>query len=122
MSLNSMGWNICSIKSVLMLVFVIMLASCTSGIRFLVSPYEKSPEMRSTSDFGQRKKILWHLDYRILIVHRNEDNKILPVQHYRPEHTFGHRIHPLKTSFEQPMTLGTLIIIQDVKRPIGIAI
>lgn len=110
-------------KNIIILIgFTLFLASCASGIRFLVSPYEKGPEMRSTSDLGQRKEILWHLDYRILIVHRNESNEILPVQHYRPEHTFGHRIHPLKASFEEPMTMGTLIILKDVKRPIGIAI
>ena len=45
-------------------------------------------EMKSESDIGQRREILVGLDYRVLVVHIDENGEIIPVQHYRPEHTF----------------------------------
>ena len=104
------------------LVSVFTILGCSSGIRFFVCPNQYAAEMQTVTDIGQRREILVGSDLRVVVVHLNERNEVVPVQHYRPEHTFGNRIHILKVSFGQPITLGTLIIIKDIKRPIGIAV
>jgi hypothetical protein len=78
--------------------------------------------MQSKTDIGQKKEVLVGIDYRVLVVQKNKDQKIVPMQHYRPEHTFGNRTHPRTVSFDNPLTLTALIIIKDMQKPIGIAI
>lgn len=110
-------------KALFMLIgSTIILGGCSSGIRFFVCPYEFSTEMKSESDIGQRREILVGLDYRVLVVHIDENGEIVPIQHYRPEHTFGNRTHPLEVSYEKPLTLTALVIINEVQKPMGIAI
>ena len=111
-------------KNTLLIVigFVFILGGCTSGIRFFVCPHEFAAKMRSESDIGQRRELLVGLDYRVLVVHIDEDDDIVPVQHYRPEHTFGNRTHPRSVSFDKPLTLTALVIIKNFDKPIGIAI
>ena len=104
------------------LISVFIICGCSSGIRFFVCPNQFATEMKTATDIGQRREILVGSDLRVVVVHLNKQNVVVPVQHYRPEHTFGNRIHLLKVSFDRPMTLGTLIIIKDIERPIGIAI
>ncbi|MEE4604044.1 MAG: hypothetical protein V2J65_22375 [Desulfobacteraceae bacterium] len=95
---------------------------CASGVRFYVCPNELAQEMQSKTDIGQKKEVLVGIDYRVLVVQKNKDQKIVPMQHYRPEHTFGNRTHPRTVSFDNPLTLTALIIIKDMQKPIGIAI
>jgi hypothetical protein len=52
----------------------------------------------------------------------DKSDAIVPVQHYRPEHTFGNRTHPRSVSFDKPLTLTALVIIKEFTNPIGIAI
>lgn len=102
--------------------FVLIFTSCSSGIRFVVCPNEIAAKMRVESDVGERKELLFGLDYRVIIVHKTSSNEIIPVQHYRPEHTYGNRTHPKTVSFEKPLMLGGLIIIGKLKKPLGVAI
>jgi hypothetical protein len=105
---------------ILFLVFFII--GCSSGIRFFVCPNQYIDEMKTVKDIGQRREILVGLDLRVVIVHFNERNEIVPVEHFRPEHTFTNRIHPLEVTYKKPMMLTTLIIIKKLQRPIGVAI
>ena len=104
------------------LFILFVLNGCSSGIRFFVCPNQYADEMKAVTDIGLRREILVGSDLRIVIVHLNQNNEIVPVEHYRPEHTFTNRIHPLDVSFEKPMTLTTLIVIKKLQKSIGIAI
>ena len=95
---------------------------CTRGIRFFVCPNQYADEMKTVTDIGLRREILVGSDLRTVIVHLDEKGAVVPVEHFRPEHTFSHRIHPLKVSYEEPMTLTTLIVIKRLQKPIGVAI
>jgi hypothetical protein len=106
----------------MMMGFILVFASCSSGIRFVVCPNEIAEKMKMESDVGERKELLFGLNYRVIVVHKTPSNKIVPVQHFRPEHTFGYRTHPKTVSFENPLMLGTLIIIGKLQKPLGIAI
>lgn len=106
----------------MMIGFTLIFAGCSSGIRFVVCPNEIAKKMELESDTGERKELLFGLDYRVIVVHKTPTNEIVPVQHYRPQHTFGNRTHPITVSFEKPLMLGTLIIIRKVQKPLGIAI
>ena len=104
------------------LVSVLIISGCSSGIRFFVCPNQYIDKMKTVTDIGLRREILVGLDLRIVIVHLNEKSEIVPVEHFRPEHTFAYRIHPLNVSYEEPMTLTTLVIIKKLQKPIGVAI
>jgi len=106
----------------MMIGFALIFASCSSGIRFVVCPNEIAEKMKMESDVGERKELLFGLDYRVIIVHKTSSYEIVPVQHYRPEHTFGNRTHPKNVSFEKPLMLGGLIIIKKLQKPLGVAI
>ncbi len=95
---------------------------CSSGVRFFACPHEAIEEMKLEKDIGQRRELLWRLKYSVLVVHKASSNEILPVNHFRPEHTFGYRIHPIEATYEKPLTMGTLIIIKRISEPIGIGI
>jgi hypothetical protein len=104
------------------IIHVFAILGCSSGIQFFVCPNQYAAEMKTVSDIGQRREILVGSDLRVVVVHLNERNEVVPVEHFRPEHTFTNRIHPLEVTYEKPMTLGTLIIIKKLSRPIGVAI
>ena len=104
------------------LISVFTILGCSSGIQFFVCPDQYAAEMKTVSDIGQRREILVGSDLRVVVVHLNERNKVVPVEHFRPEHTFTDRIHPLEVTYEKPMTLTTLIIIKKLQRPLGVAI
>jgi hypothetical protein len=57
--------------------FVLIFDSCSSGIRFVVCPNEIAEKMRVESDVGERKELLFGLDYRVIIVHKTVSNEIL---------------------------------------------
>ena len=110
-------------RAIFMMVgFILVFTSCSSGIRFVVCPNEIAEKMKMESDVGERKELLFGLNYRVIVVHKTPSNIIVPVQHFRPEHTFGYRTHPKTVSFENPLMLGTLIIIGKLQKPLGIAI
>lgn len=102
--------------------FSLMVIGCSHGVRFYVCPDELASAVRSKNDIGQKKEALVGLDYRVLAIHKDKNDKILPLQHYRPEHTFGNRIHPRVVSFDKPLTLTAVIIIDELKETIGIAV
>ena len=104
------------------LISVFTILGCSSGIQFFVCPDQYAAEMKTVSDIGQRREILVGSDLRVVVVHLNERNEVVPVEHFRPEHTFTDRIHPLEVTYEKPMTLTTLIIIKKLQRPFGVAI
>ena len=106
----------------IIIVFFAVLNGCTSGTRFHVCPFEIAEKMKVEADIGQRKELLWNLSYIVLVVHKSLHNVIVPVQHYRPEHTFGNRIHPIEVSFDKPQAIGAQIIVTDINVPMGIAI
>lgn len=102
--------------------FVLVLSGCSSGLRFLVCPSEIAEKMKMEVDIAQRKELLWGLDYLVLAADKNPQNETIPVQHYRPEHTFGNRIHSIEVSFDKPQAIGAQIIVTDINVPKGIAI
>ena len=106
----------------IMIVFFAVLNGCTSGTRFHVCPSEIAEKMKAEADIGQRKELLWDLIYIVLVVHKSLHNVIVPVQHYRSEHTFGNRIHPIEVSFDKPQAIGAQIIVADISAPKGIAV
>ncbi len=83
---------------------------------------KQNPRCNLRQTLAKRKKFLSELITEVLVVQKNKDQKIVPMQHYRPEHTFGNRTHPRIVSFDNPLTLTALIIIKDMQKPIGIAI
>jgi len=107
---------------VMVIGFSLLAIGCSSGVRFYVCPNELASEMKSKTDIGQKKEVLVGLDYRVLVIHKDKNDKIMPLQHYRPEHTFGNRTHPRIVSFDKPLTLTALIIIDSLKESIGIAV
>ena len=109
-------------KIIVTLVSAFIIFGCSSGIRFFVCPYQYVDKMKTVTDIGQRREVLTGSDLRVVVVHLNEGKEIVPVEHFRPEHTFTNRIHPLEVNYEKPMTLTTLIIIKKLQRPIGVAI
>lgn len=110
------------LPNLLLIGFALIVIGCSHGVRFYVCPDELAPEMKSKTDIGQKKEVLVGLDYRVLVIHKDKSGKILPLQHYRPEHTFGNRTHPRVVSFDKPLTLTALIIIDELKENIGIAV
>ena len=106
----------------IMIAISLIFVGCTSDVRFYVCPNEFAATMKSKTDIGQKKEVLVSSDCRVLAVHKDKNIKILPVQHYRPAHTFSNRTHPRKVSFDKPLTLTALIVINDIQKPVGIAI
>ena len=95
-----------------------ILNGCSSAYRFYVCPHEFTEEVKSKKDIGKKKEALAKKDYRVLVI----DNEKMPVQHFRPEHTFGNRIHPRDVAFENPLTLTSLIIVEQLNLSYGIAL
>ena len=110
------------ISHVFFIAFSVVFCGCSSSLRFYVCPNEVATVVKSKTDIGEKKEVLVDLDYRVLAVHKNKNKEVVPIQHYRPEHTFGNRTHPRSVSFDKPLTLTALVIIKELTKPIGIAI
>jgi hypothetical protein len=102
--------------------FVVIFNGCTSGVRFYVCPHELALEMKSKTNMGQKKEVLAHQDFRVIVVKIDKDGEISVVQHYRPEHTFSDRVHHRSVSYDDPLTLTALIIVDEISTTDGIAI
>ena len=112
-------------NKLLFLIFILplLLSGCRNELRFLVCPYEFADKVRFEKDLGLKRELLVGLNYRVVVVIKKDlTDKIVPVQHYRPEHTFGHKIHPINVSFEEPLTVSTILIVEDKINQLGIAI
>lgn len=106
----------------LTLIFSITFLGCNKRMRFLVCPAEYADKMKSVSDLSSRKELLAYSDYRIVLVNKDENGKSIVVQHYRPEHTFGDNELPLRVSFNEPLHIGAIVIIDNPKKQLGVAI
>ena len=111
-------------KSILFLLMSLgcIIAGCASEVRFYVCPYELAAQVKPTTDMGQKKEALAYQDYRVLVVQRGNQGLISPVQHFRPEHTFGNSVHPRVVTYEKPLTLTALIIVDEINNSTGIAV
>ena len=74
------------------------------------------------TDLGRQREILVGSSYRIIAVSKDRTGMIIPIQHYRPEHTFGNNIHPVDATWNKPLTISTIVIIDKNQSYYGLAI
>lgn len=103
---------------------VFLLASCTDGkVRFLVSPHKFVKQIELQEGLAAKREILFNADeFSFLVVKKDKNEKVIPAQHYRAEHTFSNKTHLLKVSWEEPLHISTIVIIDEVDFDTGIAI
>lgn len=109
-------------RNIFLILTFTTLLGCEKGFRFLVCPYECSSEIRAQNDLGQQREILFRVEYDVLVVSRNNQNEISPINHYRAEHTFTDNILPEKVSWQKPLHISTLIIIDKPPETFGVAV
>lgn len=107
----------------LVVLSLFFLFGCKEGkVRFLVCPHKYAGLVEEKSQIAARREILFTADeFSYLIVKRNSDGTVIPVQHYRSKHTSSHEVLPLKVSWEAPLHISTIAIIDSIPE-IGIAI
>lgn len=109
-------------KYIIFLMICSSLVGCSKKSSFLVCPPELSSQLSSEQSISKKREMLTGLDYRILAVHINKKGELEPVIHYRPEHTFGNRLLSLEVSFSNPLTISTMIIIDQPINHVGVAV
>ena len=91
--------------------FLLALPSgCVPGeIRFIVSPFNSSNQIKEAKGLAAKREVLFPLnEYSMLIVEKDEDGAIIPVRHYRPQHTSTNKAYPLSVTWSEPFVSGHL--------------
>jgi len=107
----------------LTMVFSLSAAGCSQRLHFLVCPAELASRMKAEKDLWNRREMLFNLDYRIVVV-QDKDGQIIPSQHYLfklNDYDVLTEV-PYKVTFQAPLTIGTIFIIDVRKVPLGIAV
>ena len=99
------------------------MAGCVDRPRFLICPSEYANEIRSESRLGQMREILFRdKEYAVLVFEMDPAGYYVPVQHYRPEHTFTDRERPDSVSWNSPLHVSTIIIIDSPEDRLSVAV
>jgi len=104
------------------LVSGLLFSACSNKLHFLVCPSEFTSKMKAENDFGQQREILFGSSYRIVVVEKISTGEIKPVQHYVYRSDDVSKVIPEAVSFEKPFAVSTIIIVDNDKRQLGIAI
>jgi hypothetical protein len=105
------------------ILFLFFLVGCEdSKLRFLVCPHKLANQVESQNDLAEKREVLFRADeYSLLVVKNEHAERVSPVQHYRPKHTYSDETLPLNASWEDPLHISTIVIIEETPK-IGIAI
>tara|TARA_B110001469_G_scaffold125860_1_gene142137 strand:+ start:884 stop:1288 length:405 start_codon:yes stop_codon:yes gene_type:complete len=94
-------------------------SSCASigKVELVICPSELKEAFNEKKD----RVALSYSDYLALIIAESSEG-IVPVQHYRPEQTFTHRLHQQVVTWEKPLHISTLMIFDNPKGKAGVAV
>ncbi len=107
----------------ILIIFSLIFSGCNETIRFLVCPNEYAGEIRSENRLERQREILYKADkYSIIICKKDAEGKYIPVQHYRPEHTFTSSEHPMAVTWEKPLHVSKIIIFDRPQAEFAIAV
>ncbi len=111
-------------QALVCVICILFLVSCTEGkLRFLVCPDKYTELVDQQDNFALRREVLFKADeFSFLVVQKSVDGKVKDVQHYRAQHTFSNNVLPLEVSWEEPLHISTIVIIDDLTVEFGIAI
>lgn len=111
------------VATIIVTCFPLFLTGCEgSKLRFLVCPHKFAKQIKSQKDLAAKREVLFNADeYSLLVVERSPGGEVEPAQHYRPQHTFSDKVLPQKVSWEEPLHISTIVIVEESPE-IGIAI
>lgn len=103
----------------ILLLTMLAFSSCASidKVKLVICPIELKGAFNEKKD----RVALSYSDYLALIIAESPEG-IVPVQHYRTEHTFAHRLHKRDVRWDKPLHISSLMIFDKPKRRVGVAV
>ena len=110
------------LASLIMAALVTAIASCSHSrrIEFVLCPDDVHAAMSRVGDLGQRRELLFPLDYEVVVIERT-GGAVTPANVLRAGHSTS-RPRPTTTSLANPTHVSDYFILEATEAEVGVAI